>query len=483
MDPLRCECPAPDSIAAAEADVQQLIAAIAVLCTTPLTLAAFERQLFSTLLALGRAAVAVFVARTVARVGAASDRHHAGVVATRFGRVPVVEPVDATGARPVARALGLCGGASFGTIVVLAQLCARLAFGQARAVFAAVHEWRPSQDMTLRIVDATGALARSFLEQAPAPTDDGEVLVIEVDGRGAPMISPAELLRRCQPRRPRRGTRRRARRDRRRATAPRPRRTPGQKSKNAKVAIVGVLYTLRRTPDGWEGPVNKRLYATFASHEALFAWLSKEAAKRGYGTKPTLFLADGARAIWRRQQRFFPKATPCLDWYHVVEKLWAAGARLHRAGSPALAAWVEAQKARLRAGDVGAVLATLKHAYRTTPKTGPGNKAKRLALKRTWAHLRDRRAGLTYRTCRARGWPIGSGNAEGAVRNLVGIRHDGPGMRWGRDRAEKVLHLRCILLNGQWDAFTTFLDGHPELELAAHPIPATPHLAKVKKVA
>jgi len=46
---------------------------------------------------------------------------------------------------------------------------------------------------------------------------------------------------------------------------------------------------------------------------------------------------------------------------------------------------------------------------------------------------------------------IRSQAVEGAVRNLVGMRLDGPGMRWSRDRAEHVLHLRCILLNGQWD--------------------------------
>jgi hypothetical protein len=48
---------------------------------------------------------------------------------------------------------------------------------------------------------------------------------------------------------------------------------------------------------------------------------------------------------------------------------------------------------------------------------------------------------------------IGTGVVEGAVRNLVGLRLDGPGMRWGRDRAEMVLHLRCIVLNGQSNDF------------------------------
>jgi hypothetical protein len=365
---------------------------------------------------------------------------------------------------------------------MLAQLCARLSFSQARAVFTATHEWRPSQDMTLRIVDATGALARSFLEQAPVPDDDGEVLVIEVDGRGAPMIGPAEMLRRCQPRRPQRGTHRQARRTRRRRV-PRPRRPPGQKSKNAKIAIVGVIYTLRRTLEGWEGPVNKRLYATFHGHEALFQWLYREAKRRGYGKKTTLFLADGADAIWRRQQRFFPKAKTCLDWYHVVEKIWKAGACLYRSGSDVLDAWVSAQKARLRKGHVTAVLRTLKEAWQQTPKTGPGNKGKRKQLKEVWKHLSKHRTRLSYQRLREQGLPIGTGVAEGAVRNLIGLRLDGPGMRWGRERSEWVLHLRCILLNGQWDEFVTFLDGHPELRLAAHPTPATPHLAKAKKAA
>ena len=98
--------------------------------------------------------------------------------------------------------------------------------------------------------------------------------------------------------------------------------------------------------------------------------------------------------------------------------------KAHRSGSPALTAWVQKQKDRLRAGESSAVLATLKRAWQTTPKTGPGNKAKRLALKRTWFNLHKNRERLSYQKCRACGSPIGSGNAEGAVRNLIEIRHE-----------------------------------------------------------
>ena len=70
-----------------------------------------------------------------------------------------------------------------------------------------------------------------------------------------------------------------------------PRRKKGDKSKNTKVAFVGVLYTLRKTRHGFEGPTNKRLIATFESHEALFRWLHEHAVRRGHGRKRTYFLS------------------------------------------------------------------------------------------------------------------------------------------------------------------------------------------------
>jgi len=335
--------------------------------------------------------------------------------------------------------------------------------------------------MTLRIVDAAGARARRFLEQAAVPTDDGEVLVLQVDARGAPMIDILELLARKQPRARRTGTRR-AQRKAGKARRQRPRRTKGQKSKNARGAVVGAIYTLRKTPQGWEGPVNKQLYATLEGHAALFAWLAKAAARRGYGAKKTLFLADGARVIWTLQQQYFPKARACLDWIHAVERLWTAGACLYTEGSDALHAWVEGQKAALRAGDVVGVLRTLRAARGAIAKTGPGTKGRRERLGRVVKYFARNRHRMNYRAFRRQGFEIGTGVIEGAVRNLVGLRLDGPGMRWGWERAEKVLHLRCILLNGQWDAFERWLQDDPALAMAPHPIPAK-HYEAIKKVA
>lgn len=483
------------SIERAQAEVQQAIGrATAIAAAEGITLAAAEKDLWSALLGLGRALMALFLARSAARHRTSTyeqqgesyaldtSTRRSNEVGTRFGKVPfsraIGYPLSGRGRAdlPVDRELGLGSGFSLGTVTAIAQLCAMLAFGNARRLFASFHEWTPSPRATLRMVDAVGAEVRGFLDAAAMPDDDGEVLVIQVDGRGAPMITTTEAERRRQPRRRLRGTKRHGRRQRRREH-PRPRRKKGDKSKNAKVAFVGVLYTLRKTRHGFEGPLNKRLNATFESHEALFRWLHQHAVQRGYGKKRTLFLADGSEHIWRLQKTYFPAAEPCIDWYHIAEKLWEAGGCLHCEGSNELVAWVKEQQRRLRRGQVNDLLTELSRAYATIAKTGPGNKGRRKRLLDIMLYLAEHKHRMRYAELRRDDLDIGTGAVEGAVRNLVGMRLDGPGMRWGRDRAELVLHLRCVLLNGQWDSFCAHL-ATKHLKLAAQPVPARTHDAK-----
>lgn len=460
----------------------------------PGTFWSFEKALWTAMLEVGRAMVTLFLARQSARPREAVYRHdrvayevgeeRTTELGTRFGKVRFTRLVGRRadwrrGAvdLPVDRELGLCSGFSLGVVLAVGRLCAQMAFASARGTFRETYEWTPSSRATLRMVDAVGAEGRAFLEQARPPDDDGEVLVIQVDGKGAPMISTAECERRQQPHVAPHMPGRHARRLRRRAH-PRKRRTKGKKSKNAKVAVVGVIYTLKRTPEGLEGPIGKRLYATFESHEALFIWLRHEADKRGYGSKESAFLADGADTIWRLQQQYFPDAQPCLDWYHVVEKLWSAGECLHPEGSKELADWMAQQTKKLRRGAVKAIIELLGEELAKTPKTGPGNKGKRERLEDIIGHFAKNRERMRYHELRRRDLDIGSGAAEGAVRNLVGMRFDGPGMRWSRGRSERLLHLRCILLNGQWADFATYIAHDRCVSLRPQPIPTQTHDAK-----
>lgn len=376
---------------------------------------------------------------------------------------------------PADRELDLSGGLRSGVVAPMVRPCARLAFASAPSTFAEFHGRAPSSRATLRRIDAVGEQARPLLESPGPPEDGGEIPVIQVDGQGAPMISEQETKRRRPPHRTRSGTRRAGRRLRRRQQ-PRTRRTEGKKSKNAKVAFVGVIDTLDETPDGIEGPIHERLCATFANHDALFVWLRREADKRGYGRNRTLFIADGLDPIGYCPKRYFPDAKPCVDGWHTVEKLWVAGECLREEGSEPLEPWIRTQTSRLRASAIGAILRDMNAALAKVPMSGPGNEGRRRRLAGVLAHIETNRERMPYREFRDD--DLGSGAAEGAVRNFVGTRLDGPAMRRGRGRSELLLHPRCILLDDQWSAFTGYLARRGGLPLQSQPTPAETYDAK-----
>jgi predicted SprT family Zn-dependent metalloprotease len=85
-----------------------------------------------------------------------------------------------------------------------------------------------------------------YLSEGPLPADDGDVLVIEIDGKAVPTATEQELARRRRPRtrheqsckcQRHRGRARRERRGRKK------RRKKGDQSKNGRSATLVVMYT------------------------------------------------------------------------------------------------------------------------------------------------------------------------------------------------------------------------------------------------
>jgi hypothetical protein len=251
------------SIEQAREEVQQRVAEVLAVANEAGAVAAseVETRLWTALLSLGRAAFALFLARQAARPRAV-EYEHLGVayeivgretaeVGCRFGKVlferPVARPVgQRRGARdlPLDRDLGLPAGFTTAVVFLVARLAAQMAFASARGLFRDIFAWAPSPRAALRMVDAVGARARPFLEEAAAPDDDGEVLVITVDGKGAPAISSKEHARRARPRVERGDNRRHARRDRRREV-PKKRRGPGRVGAPNAIRRVGAPNAIR----------------------------------------------------------------------------------------------------------------------------------------------------------------------------------------------------------------------------------------------
>jgi hypothetical protein len=172
-------------------------------CGVPATAATVERSLWTALLSLGQRLMVLYFARQAERWATRSYLRDGDeyvivgcedtAIGTRFGRIVVAQPVGrrvgyALAARdlPLQRALGLPAGFTVLVVATAARLCAQMAFASARDLMRHLFEWSPSPRAVLRMVDAVGERARPFLEGAEPPEGDGEVLVITVDGKGAP---------------------------------------------------------------------------------------------------------------------------------------------------------------------------------------------------------------------------------------------------------------------------------------------------------
>ena len=140
----------------------------------------------------------------------------------------------------------------------------------------------------------------------------------------------------------------------------------------------------------------------------------------------------------------------------MVERLWALGRHFHKEGSEELKVWVEELKALVYAGKVTKLLKRLEKLLEQVPMHGPGTKGRRQALTKLIGYVTPRRKMMRYGSWIKQDMVIASGQVEGAVRYLVGERLDCSGMRWVQAKAEAVLHLRCIELNGDWEKFVTW---------------------------
>jgi hypothetical protein len=390
----------------------------------------------------------------------------------RYGRdylIPTKGP--GPGLHPLDAELGLTRD-SFSPRVIawFCRLATRLSFRLASELGGMFLGWAPPPSAIEEWVLGLGRPAHAWLSTGPLPQGDGDVLVIECDGKAAPMATEEELAKRTGPRQARPkacpcGCQRHRGRCDRQARGKKKRRKRGDKSKNGKSATLVVMYTLKRAEDGrLHGPINKKVYGSFSSRKKVLAWAREQATRRGFppGTdKVVQVVVDGEVCLEQQLRALFPTAILTLDIRHAQERLWRVGRLLHAEGSEGLAAWVEPLAALLYQGEVEELLVRL----RGLRFAGPGSRAKRQVHGRAVAYLQKRQGLMNYGQWRQQDLVLASGQVEGAARNVVGQRLDQSGMRWVVERAEAVLLLRCVEVNGDWEAFFAFSEQQRQAEL------------------
>lgn len=342
-------------------------------------------------------------------------------------------------------------------------LATKLSFAEARDTLAKFVPKTPSTEVIEKAVLGLGRHTGAWFEAQPAPDGDGDVLIVMFDGKGAPMATETELKRRRGKRKKRKQalSPRHRGRDKRKRHPKKARRKKGDKSKNAKMATMMVMFTLKRRRGKLEGPINRRIYASFAPKRHVFEVARREADKRGFSEgsgKLVQIVTDGDSDLELYGAELFPSAIHTTDVIHVIEKLWKAGECLYREGSEELREWVGRQRERLYEGEVEQILYELAERRDAIPKTGPGNKGRRKRLDAVCRYLVNRGPErMNYDELLRHDLEISSGMIEGAVKNILGRRFDRGGCRWIPERAEALLQLRCIEVNGDWDAFMDFV--------------------------
>jgi hypothetical protein len=171
--------------------------------------------------------------------------------------------------------------------------------------------------------------------------------------------------------------------------------------------------------------------------------------------KEVLFIADGAKWIWQRVTQLWKRlglagvvrCRELVDFYHVVEHVYALAALNTSWRASYRKQWAARQRGRLWRGE-------LKPFTDDVQRLCQGKRGK------------ARTGRLDYAKARRAKMPIGSGTMESAIRRVVNLRLKGPGIFWHEDHAEQMLLLRTYYKSRHWQVLTTKAFGTPSTNAA-----------------
>lgn len=145
-------------------------------------------------------------------------------------------------------------------------------------------------------------------------------------------------------------------------------------------------------------------------------------------------VADGADWIWNLAADLFPDAVQVVDWYHATEYLAHAAEKLYPSDTEAAQRWQKARRDPLFRGETHQLIEPLEAAGLTTQAD----------------YFRTHTRRMQYQEFHEQAYPIGSGTVESGIKRFK-HRLSGPGMRWSRPAAERMLVLRAAVLSGTFD--------------------------------
>ena len=439
-----------------------------------------ERGLFKLLLAMGAKLLRLFFVmrseacsrepdQTVAGQSLPYERDTKRTYYSIFGKLPLYRPYfyqkSVGGETPLDAALGL-GEDSYSDLV--REVADYL------GVYNVYHKTGDILSRLLGLKLSTGAIESNLADDAadvesyyaqkaaPQPFEEAQILVIQADGKGVPMVleEPSE---------------------------PQIRLGKGQKRGRKKEAVVTSLYTIAshpRTPQAVVDsffrskppapspnrchPHHKHIWATLDGKDTALARLAQQVARReGPHILDRVALCDGYEPLQTRITHQFPDFTLILDFIQADEYLWHVANALLGEQHPQRLEWMADYTLKILSGQTQQLITSFQEMAQDQQYTA----TQRAQLEKTATYFQRNLPYMAYDTYLKRGWPIASGVIEGACRHFVKDRCELSGMRWTQTGAENLFRLRAVAENGDWDDYHLFRKRQRHARLYHQPYP------------
>ena len=186
--------------------------------------------------------------------------------------------------------------------------------------------------------------------------------------------------------------------------------------------------------------VNNSYVAHVGGPQTLGQMTWAEASRRGWErATDTQAVGDAAPWIWNVVAEHFYDSHQVVDWYHATEHLAAAARLLKGEGTLAKTRWFNDRQTTLFEGHADRIAQEL-----TSAAPDHSSIADDLRKEANYFFKIQRR--MQYQELREDGWAIGSGMVESAAKQFK-ARFTGPGMRWSRTGAERLLPIRAAIMS------------------------------------
>jgi hypothetical protein len=179
-----------------------------------------------------------------------------------------------------------------------------------------------------------------------------------------------------------------------------------------------------------------------------------EARQRNWmHAEDSIVIGDGASWIWNLTGEHFYQSHQIVDWYHALEHLANASKILYGEGSPKAHRWYRRWETKLYQGHAGQIATRLTRLARQHPKKSED-------LRKEAQYFRNHKKRMQYLEMREEGYPIGSGMVESEAKQYK-ARFSGPGMRWSREGAQRLLPIRTAIMSKRFDKMWSLAYNSP----------------------